>query len=261
MAKRIIECQVNDEYINGAGVVVGAAGSHDDVVLRLRFDEYMWGGLNIYATFRNALGEEPRQTLLVSTMLVDGETMTYDVPIPAAAKRVAGKMQLTLTGYSVSCGAQVDTATNTVTAAFRVLASDFAMLDDESIDATVAQQLHNAINETNKRINDLNSSFATDEELQEGVKSAKGVSGNITLNTSQWANNENGITATHIFADADLGENDLILFSPAEAADKEEIMACDLFIQPESIDKTVTFYAAKMPNKNITLFYFITRGG
>ena len=259
MAKRIIECSVTDEYIDGAGVVVGAAGSHDDVVLRLTFDEYMWGGLNIYATFRDALGENPTATLLMPSMLVGGEVMTYDVPIPASAKKYAGKMQVVLTGYSISNGSEVDTATNTVTAFFRVLASDFAMLDDESIDATLAQQLQNAINETNERINDLNDKYATDAELTKGVESAKGKSGFVEIAASDWSVTDEGITATKELAD--IGDNDLVLFSPSSSADKESVMESDLFILPENIGNTVTFYAAKNPTGTITLFYFITRGG
>ena len=57
MGKRIIECSVSDEYLLGGGVPIGAAGSHDDVVLRLGFGD-AWAGLNIYATFTDALGQQ-----------------------------------------------------------------------------------------------------------------------------------------------------------------------------------------------------------
>lgn len=146
MAKRIIECQVSDEYVLGSGVVVGAAGSHDDVVLRLAFND-MWIGLNIYATFRDSKGESPTLVAILPSMLVKGEAMTYDVPVPAAAKRYEGKMMLTVSGYSIAGGTQEDTATNTATAYFRVLRSDFALFDEPSVDATFAQQVHNEINE------------------------------------------------------------------------------------------------------------------
>jgi hypothetical protein len=151
MAKRIIECQVSDEYVLGAGVVVGAAGSHDDVVLRLTFGE-MWIGLNIYATFRDARGENPTFVPILPSMLVDGEVMVYDVPVPAAAKRHQGQMMLTLTGYSIVDGVQEDSATNTATAFFRVLQSDFALFDDGSVDVTIAQQMLSAINEHAKDV-------------------------------------------------------------------------------------------------------------
>ena len=60
MAKRIIELTVSDEYVIGGGVPIGAAGSHDDVVLRMAFGE-MWTGLNIYATFTEPWERTPRR--------------------------------------------------------------------------------------------------------------------------------------------------------------------------------------------------------
>ena len=146
MAKRIIECQVNDEYVVGSGVVVGAAGSHDDVVLRLTFND-MWAVLNKYATFRDATGESPTVVSLMPSMLVEGTVSTYDVPIPAEAKRYDGKMMLTLSGYSLVDGNEEDRATNTATAYFRVLQSDFALYDDSSMTPTLAQQMQGEINE------------------------------------------------------------------------------------------------------------------
>ena len=164
MAKRIIECQVSDEYVLGAGVVVGAAGSHDDVVLRLTFGE-MWIGLNIYATFRDAFGENPTLVAILPSMLVAGEVMVYDVPIPAAAKRHQGQMMLTLTGYSIVDGVQEDSAINTATAYFRVLQSNFALFDDESVDATIAQQMQNEIN---KHARDVAESIGVISETVDG---------------------------------------------------------------------------------------------
>ena len=146
MAKRIIECRVSDEYVLGSGVVVGAAGSHGDVVLRLEFGT-MWAVLNKYATFRDANGENPTIVSIMPSMLVDGTAMTYDVPVPAEAKRYKGKMMLTLTGYSLVDGVEEDRATNTATAYFRVLESDFALYDDGTVEATLAQQLQNELRE------------------------------------------------------------------------------------------------------------------
>ena len=63
--KRIIEIEVNDEYIVGSGVVLGAAGSHNDVIMKVRFNS-SWVGLNIIATFRDALGENPISVVLTA---------------------------------------------------------------------------------------------------------------------------------------------------------------------------------------------------
>ena len=156
---RIIPCLVTNEYVQGSGVMVGAAGSHDDVVLRLTFNQ-MWDGLTIYATFRDALGENPTIVLIVPSMAVAGMDDTYDLPVPAAAKGVSGRMMLTLSGYSIVNGNIEDTATVTTTSYFRVLPSDYSILDDGSIDATIAQQLQTAINAVAQAIDTIEASIA-----------------------------------------------------------------------------------------------------
>lgn len=140
MSSRYIPVSVTNEYLKGAGVVIGAAGSHDDVYLRITFGA-MWDDLTKYVTFRDALGENPTMTMLLPNMVVDGTTDTYDVPTPAAAKAHQGRIMVTVSGYTVLNGVQEDTATMTATSFFRVLPADFAILEDGSIDATLAQQL------------------------------------------------------------------------------------------------------------------------
>ena len=147
---RKIECTVNNEYIVGGGVPIGAAGSHDDVVLRLAFGE-MWTGLNIYATFTDAVGENATVVMLLPSMLVSGMDMTYDLPIPASAKRIEGRASLSLTGYTVVNGTE-GLATNTATSYFRVLPSKVALLDDGTVDATLAAQLLAEMNHTEERV-------------------------------------------------------------------------------------------------------------
>lgn len=156
---RIIECTVNNEYIVGGGVPIGAAGSHDDVVLRLAFGE-MWTGLNIYATFTDALGENATAVMLLPSMLVSGTIMTYDLPIPASAKRIEGRTSLSLTGYTVVNGTE-GIATNTATAYFRVLPSKVALLDDGTVDATLAEQLLSEMNYTEERVGEAEEVAAT----------------------------------------------------------------------------------------------------
>ena len=80
-------------------------------------------------------------------MLVDGQTMTYDVTIPPAAKKYQGQMMLTLTGYSIVDGVEEERATNTAMAFFRVMPSSYAVFDDGTVDATLAQQMQSEINE------------------------------------------------------------------------------------------------------------------
>ena len=159
MAKRIIELTVSDEYVIGGGVPIGAAGSHDDVVLRMAFGE-MWTGLNIYATFTDALGENATEVMLLPSMLVSGTIMTYDLPIPASAKRIEGRTSLSLTGYTVVNGTK-GIATNTTTTYFRVLPSKVALLDDGTVDATLAEQLLSEMNYTEGRVVEVEEVAAT----------------------------------------------------------------------------------------------------
>lgn len=156
---RYIDCEVNDEYVIGSGVVIGASGSHNDVGLRLKFGD-MWVGLNIYATFTDANGEGSAVVMLMPSMLDEGEAMTYLLPIPAEAKRYAGKSMLTLSGYSKVNGTQVDKATNTVTAFFRVLKSNYRLLTDSSVTPTLAQQLHSEVNSLGERIEETETDVA-----------------------------------------------------------------------------------------------------
>lgn len=150
---RYIECGVNNEFVSGAGQVIGAAGSHHDVALRITFGE-MWDGLSMYVTFRDALGENPTVVQILPTNLVLGTERTYDVAVSAAAKARQGKAMVTVQGYSVVNGTQEASATNTATAYFTVLPSDYALADDESIDATLAQQLQAEIDEITETVTD-----------------------------------------------------------------------------------------------------------
>lgn len=146
--KKIISLQVRDEYILGSGVSIGAAGSFDSVVLRVKFDDN-WIGLNRYATWTDALGNDGDQTIITALDLVDGEVDTYDIPVPAFATRYDGTVKLALTGYAIggSEGNEIDSVINSVSGAFRVLKSNASRLDGEKVDATLAEQLTAAVSE------------------------------------------------------------------------------------------------------------------
>lgn len=116
---RIIPCRVDNEFIRGAGVVIGAAGSHDDVELELSFSP-VWEGTVKKAVWFDALGEHPVVTALTTDLLVPGQTDIYRVPVPAEAKAVEGDMRLTLRGTNASGGTETR-AVVAATASFRVL--------------------------------------------------------------------------------------------------------------------------------------------
>ena len=155
---KIIECQVNDEYVLGSGVVVGAAGSYGDIYFKLKFND-TWTGLAIIATFKDALCTKTQVVMLMPSMLVGGEKNTYMVEIPAAALSLPGKARMTLTGYSTySIGDDgrydvfKDSQTNTATAFFRVLESDAAVPEDTEMGASAAEQLHSELIKLNNEL-------------------------------------------------------------------------------------------------------------
>ena len=137
MGTRIIPCQVCDEYIKGAGVVVGAAGSHHDVVLELAFSP-LWEGLAKTITWFDALGEHPTLMVLGTDLLAPGELEVYRVPVPPEAKAVAGEMELTIKGAAVADGVEIR-ATVAATARFRVLPGKWDPDAEESQDVTPSQ--------------------------------------------------------------------------------------------------------------------------
>ena len=159
MSKRIIEISVNDEYVVGSGVVIGAAGSDESVILRVAFGD-TWVGLNIYATFRDSKGESPKVEPLSPSMLVPGESMKYDIVVPAAATKYDGKMSVVFSGFAITVDNIYDAETgtynkivyrdaviNTTNAYFRVLPSSFSALDaEDKPEATVFERLLSEIN-------------------------------------------------------------------------------------------------------------------
>ena len=134
---REIPIQVTDEYVRGAGVAVGAAGSHDDVALRISFSP-MWTGTARSIVWLDAAGENPTTTQLGTGLLAEGETEVYLVPIPAEPKALPGEMTMTIKGATVSGGKET-TATLTAAARFRVLESAWDPDAEESADITPTQ--------------------------------------------------------------------------------------------------------------------------
>lgn len=134
---RYIPISVDDEYVRGAGCSVGAAGSHNDVALRMSFGE-MWAGTTRSIVWLDANGENPTVTSLTTDMLVDGETEVYIVPIPAEPKKVAGEMRITVKGATVD-GETETAATLTATAKFIVMESCWDDTAEQSADITATQ--------------------------------------------------------------------------------------------------------------------------
>ena len=181
--KRIIEIEVNDEYIVGSGVVIGAAGSHNDVIMKVRFNS-SWAGLNIIATFRDALGENPISVVLtaVSTLVADESDSDHDVhkfSVPLKAKAYEGKISLSFTGYTVAAVASEDgegveyQETQAITsgaAYFNVLKSDAMLANDVFENANVGEQLHDGVNKLRKMYSGLDGALGALKELLDQFK-------------------------------------------------------------------------------------------
>lgn len=102
MEQRIVKLQIRDEFISGAGVSVGAVGSHDDVLLEMDFrNSALWTDTSRRAIFHNALGENPTTIILTADLLEEGQDDVYLVPVPGEAKDVAGECFLTVEGWAV----------------------------------------------------------------------------------------------------------------------------------------------------------------
>ena len=134
--KKIVKCIVADEHIVGDEVVLGAAGSHDDVVLELAFSP-LWDGTTKQAVWLDAYGETPTVGLLTADMLSEG-TNTYQITVPGEAKRVEGMCHLTIRG-AVSEDDLELSATMTATARFRILPARWDNDAAESQDVTPTQ--------------------------------------------------------------------------------------------------------------------------
>ncbi len=137
MNTRIVPIKVLNEYVKGAGVVVGSAGSHNDVMLEITFSG-LWDGLAKSITWLDAKGENPTITLLTTNLLAHGKTDVYLVPIPAEPKVFEGDMSMTIKGAMVE-GEIEKRATLSTTATFRILPSAFDSNAQESGDITPTQ--------------------------------------------------------------------------------------------------------------------------
>ena len=145
--KKIILLEVRGDYILGSGVAIGAEGSFDSTYLRVKFDEH-WLGLNIYATWQDALGNVGDQQIVTVLDLVDGEPNTYDIPVTQFVTNYPGTVRLALSGYVVGgeAGNEIESLTNTVSGAFRVLKSGATRLDGRKVGTNLAEQVVSTLN-------------------------------------------------------------------------------------------------------------------
>lgn len=142
---RTIPLKIQNEYIAGDKVLIGAAGSHNDVVLRMEFSP-LWEGLTKTVQFRDALGEATIEVLLTADMLEADDTSVYLVPVPNGAKKYAGEMTLCVKGAAVA-GEKETRATTAVYGRFTVGESkwDTSAETEQDVPPTQAEQLQSQI--------------------------------------------------------------------------------------------------------------------
>lgn len=165
---RTIPLKIQNEYITGDKGMIGAAGSHNDVILRMEFSG-MWDGLTKMVQFRDALGEATIEVLLTADMLEADDTSVYLVPVPSGAKKYAGEMTLCIKGAAVS--AQKETrATLAVYGRFTVAESKWSADAETETDvpASNVEQLQGQIDNVLTTIVDAR------KAATEAAKSAEG---------------------------------------------------------------------------------------
>lgn len=180
---RTIPLKIQNEYIAGDKVLIGAAGSHNDVVLRMEFSP-LWEGLTKTVQFRDALGEKTIETLLTADLLEKNSTTVYMVPVPNGAKKYAGEMTLAVKGAAVS-GDKETRATTAVHGAFTVVESkwDTSAETEQDVPPTQAEQLQRQIDAVLGTINDAaasaNAAAASAQSAAESAETATAAAGSI----------------------------------------------------------------------------------
>lgn len=120
---RIIECGVKSEFITGDEIVIGAAGSHDDVYIELTFSKE-WENTTKTISWTNAMGEDPIMLTIGTQHIVDLWERRYKVAIPYEAKEYAGEVKMSIKGVIVRDGIE-EVAVTTNEATFTVLESNW----------------------------------------------------------------------------------------------------------------------------------------
>ena len=165
---RTIPLKIQNEYITGDKCMIGAAGSHNDVILRMEFSG-MWDGLTKMVQFRDALGEATIEVLLTADMLEADDTSVYLVPVPNGAKKYAGEMTLCVKGAAVA-GEKETRATTAVYGRFTVAESKWSAdaETEQDVPPTQAEQLQRQIENVLATIVDAR------KAATEAAKSAEG---------------------------------------------------------------------------------------
>ena len=184
MEQRIVKLQIANEYIVGAGVPVGAVGSHDDVLLEMDFrSSALWAGTTRRAIFADALGVPVTPIILTTNLLEEGQSDVYLVPVPAEAKTAAGECFLTVEGY-IGEGESEIVRVVTEEATFRVLPSRL-YTGESTLTPDAAEQLQAEIDAIKEAVAEV--ANARQETTDNATASA-----NSALDAEAWAVGQRG---------------------------------------------------------------------
>lgn len=186
--KKIVQLNIADEYIEGAGVSIGAAGSHDETEIECHFSE-LWENTTKTVCWINSMGESVTVTV-TPLMDVDGNGNTYRVPIPAEAKKYSGEAGLTIKGCLIDneTGAEY-VAVFAETAYFLVLKAEWGEGETEDITPSKAEQLQAEIDEIKETIGDAQKSAAAAAESYDKASACADISAKCMNNASVSADN------------------------------------------------------------------------
>lgn len=188
MSQRVIACQVVGEYVTGDGVVIGSAGSHDEVIIELDFSRAgeTWEGTTKTVTFTDALGLNPTNILLTANMLVNGTNDVYLVPIPDIIKAVSGRMGMTVSGVIIEGQTEVIRAA-TELSRFRILPNELVTWEGDDVPASAAEQLQAEIDEFLDDIAHLDDSVAAAAESEANAAASATASAGSAEDAEAWA--------------------------------------------------------------------------
>lgn len=143
MGQRVIPVAVTAEYIGGDGVTLGAAGSHNSVLIEYDFRSAgpQWEGVSgRYVLWTNPQGNNTNRINLGVSEKVAGYEGVYQAAPPADAMCVPGWAEMVVVGFTMDGDKEV-TKIKTEPSRFRVLPGSSRAADNEGIAPTVADQL------------------------------------------------------------------------------------------------------------------------
>lgn len=143
MGQRVIPVAVTAEYIGGDGVTLGAAGSHNSVLIEYDFRSAgpQWDDISgRYVLWTNPQGNNTNRINLGVNEKVAGYEGVYQAAPPADAMCVPGWAEMVVVGFTLDGDKEI-TKIKTEPSRFRVLPGPSRSADNEGIAPTVADQL------------------------------------------------------------------------------------------------------------------------